>query len=45
MAKNAGVAGLGVGFGAHPVEYLRAEEPLAVVDTPQELAAWLRANV
>ncbi|AWI80881.1 MAG: HAD family hydrolase [Betaproteobacteria bacterium HGW-Betaproteobacteria-13] len=45
MAKNAGVAGLAVSFGAHPVEALRAESPLACVDTPRELDAWLRKNI
>jgi phosphoglycolate phosphatase len=45
MAKNAGVAGLGVGYGAHPLKALRAEMPLACVETPEELGAWLRVNV
>lgn len=45
MAKNAGVAGLGVGFGAHPRAALEAERPLALVDTPGALDQWLRANV
>lgn len=45
MAKNAGVASLAVSFGAHPVETLRAESPLACVDTPRELDAWLRKNI
>jgi len=45
MAKSAGVAGLGVGFGAHPLEVLRAESPLAIVETPEALAAWVKANV
>ncbi|MDR2093733.1 MAG: HAD-IA family hydrolase [Azoarcus sp.] len=44
MAKNAGTAGVGVGFGAHPLAALRAETPLACVETPEELAAWLKAN-
>lgn len=42
MAKNAGVAGLAVSFGAHPREALEAEQPLACLSTPQDLAAWLR---
>ncbi len=41
MAKNARTAGLAVGFGAHPVEVLVAESPLACVRTPGELAGWL----
>lgn len=45
MAKNAGVSGLAVTFGAHPAAVLRAAAPVACVDTPQELDAWLRANV
>ena len=44
MAKNARTAGLAVGFGAHPVEVLVAESPLACVRTPGELAGWLLAN-
>lgn len=44
MARNAGVAGLGVAFGAHPRAALEAESPLAVLGTPLELATWLRAN-
>ncbi len=44
MAKNARTAGLAVGFGAHPVEVLVAESPLACVHTPSELAGWLLAN-
>jgi phosphoglycolate phosphatase len=44
MAKNAGVAGLAVSFGAHPVDQLQAEAPLACVHTPAELRAWLEAN-
>ncbi len=44
MAKNAGVAGLAVSFGAHPVEQLEAEAPLACIHTPAELRAWLEAN-
>ncbi len=44
MARNAGVAGLAVSFGAHPVPALQAESPLACVDTPAEFAQWLRAH-
>ncbi len=44
MARNAGVRGLGVAFGAHRRASLEQESPLAVVETPGELAAWLRAN-
>jgi phosphoglycolate phosphatase len=44
MARNAGVDALAVAFGAHPRDFLEAEAPLAVLDTPAELAAWLRVN-
>ena len=44
MAKNAGVAGLAVSFGAHPVDQLLAEAPLACVHTPAELRGWLEAH-
>ncbi|MDR2032460.1 MAG: HAD-IIIA family hydrolase [Azoarcus sp.] len=45
MAKNAGVAGVGVGFGAHTLAALRAEAPLACVETPEALVDWLKANI
>jgi phosphoglycolate phosphatase len=44
MAVNAGVAGVGVTYGAHPKQQLAALEPLAIVDNVEELAAWLRTN-
>ena len=44
MARNAGVAGLGVTYGAHPSEALYGAEPLACVDSVAELAAWLKQN-
>lgn len=44
MARNAGVAGVGVSFGAHPREALVALSPLAIVDSPADLAQWLRQN-
>lgn len=44
MAKNAGVEGLAVSFGAHPVEQLQAEAPLACVHSPAELREWLEHN-
>ncbi|NMG31465.1 HAD-IA family hydrolase [Aromatoleum evansii] len=44
MARNAGVAGLGVAFGAHPREALEAEEVVGLLDSPAELALWLRDN-
>lgn len=44
MARNAGVEALAVSFGAHPLPALRAESPLACVETPAALGAWLRAH-
>lgn len=42
MARNAGVAALGVAYGAHPRETLEAENPLFCAGSVPELAAWLR---
>lgn len=42
MARNAGVAALGVAYGAHPREALEAEAPLYCAADIAELAAWLR---
>ncbi len=44
MARNAGVAGLGVSFGAHPRDALASVSALEIVDSPSELARWLRQN-
>lgn len=44
MARNAGVAGLAVSYGAHGVEKLAALEPLACVHELSGLAEWLRKN-
>jgi len=44
MAKNAGVAGLAVAYGAHPASALDTLEPLARLRDAGELAAWLRTN-
>jgi phosphoglycolate phosphatase len=44
MAANAAVAGLAVGYGAHPMEQLRTRTPLEVVDSVPALTAWLHAN-
>ncbi|MGB4467095.1 MAG: HAD-IA family hydrolase [Azovibrio sp.] len=44
MARNAGTAGLGVGYGAHLREELQALAPLACLDTVEELQAWLLAH-
>jgi len=42
MAKNAGVAALGVAYGAHPRAMLEAEAPLYCATDVAQLAAWLR---
>ncbi|MEF9994991.1 MAG: HAD-IA family hydrolase [Burkholderiaceae bacterium] len=42
MAINAGTAGVGVTYGAHPRASLAATAPLALVDSVPDLAAWLR---
>lgn len=44
MARNAGVAGLAVAYGAHPASALDALEPLARLHEVEELAAWLRTH-
>jgi len=44
MARNAGIAALAAGYGAHPAEHLEEYEPLAVCATFAELAQWLKAN-
>lgn len=42
MARNAGVAALGVAYGAHPRASLEAETPLFCAADVDELAQWLR---
>lgn len=44
MARNAGVGGLAVGYGAHGHDDLRAHGPLHLADTVADLTAWLRGN-
>jgi phosphoglycolate phosphatase len=44
MARNAGVAALGVAYGAHPRETLEAAAPVYCAATMAELAAWLSLN-
>ena len=44
MARNAGVAALGVAYGAHPRDTLEAEAPLYCAANVAQLAAWLRQN-
>jgi phosphoglycolate phosphatase len=44
MARRAGVDAVGVVWGAHPAERLRACEPIACLEDLRELAGWLRAR-
>lgn len=44
MARNAGIASLAAGYGAHPAESLAEFGALAVCHNFAELAAWLRRN-
>jgi len=44
MARNAGIASLGAGYGAHPAENLGGLGPLAVCSSFADLAHWLRTH-
>jgi len=44
MASNAGVSALAVAYGAHSAEALDALNPLARLQSVEELAEWLRTN-
>lgn len=44
LARNAGVAGLAVAYGAHDTDGLARRAPLATVHSIAELRGWLRAN-
>jgi phosphoglycolate phosphatase len=44
MARNAGVGGLAVAYGAHPRAELEALGPLHCAESVEDLAAWLRLN-
>jgi len=44
MAINAGVDAVGVTYGAHPEDQLRALSPRALLDDFHELRAWLKNN-
>lgn len=44
MAQNAGVAGLGVSYGAHDELVLLAHQPVACVGRLEDLASWFRNN-
>lgn len=44
MARNAGIAALAAGYGAHPEAHLEKYQPLAVCGSFAELAAWLRVH-
>jgi phosphoglycolate phosphatase len=44
LARNAGVASVGVGYGAHLPEHLSEVRPLALVHSVAELRHWLRTS-
>ena len=44
MASNAGVASLGVTYGAHEADDLQPHAPLALMDSFAEVHAWLSTN-
>jgi len=44
LARNAGVAALAVAYGAHDLEGLARERPLATLNSIPELRAWLRQH-
>ena len=44
MARSAGVAAVGVCYGAHPERSLRSAAPLVCVSSVQELEQWLAKN-
>jgi len=44
MARNAGVSGVAVSYGAHPLSALDTLQPLACVPDVGELAQWLRMH-
>ena len=45
MALNAGVKSVAAAYGAHPRSVLEALQPLACLDTPDQMWSWLRGNV
>lgn len=45
MARNAGVDGLAVTYGAHDLEALSAGEPLAMVDSVAQMRDWLSGRI
>lgn len=44
MARNAGIASLAAGYGAHPPENLTGLAPLAICHSFAEMAAWLKQH-
>lgn len=44
MAKNAGVPAVAMTYGAHPVEGLATEQPLALLDSMHALRGWLACH-
>ena len=43
MAKNAGVPSVGVSYGVHEVEQLRAHTPMTILDQINQLPEWLNS--
>jgi phosphoglycolate phosphatase len=44
MASNAGVAGVGVAYGAHPADSLSAFGPKYIAESIGSLSDWLREH-
>ena len=44
MANRAGIASLGVSYGAHPARILSDYTPLHIANTPAEMISWLMKN-
>jgi phosphoglycolate phosphatase len=44
MAINAGVDGVAVTYGAHPLDTLQTADSLGYVHSVPELSAWLKQN-
>jgi len=44
MARAAGVGAVAVTYGAHPADELRRRDPLALVDSVDELSRWLKTH-
>lgn len=45
MAQRAGTAALAVSYGAHEIERLQSYQPLACLDSVDEMAEWIAVNI